>query len=175
MDESDIERDMRAFSRAITGASPILVPYEPTWWAVQNKCFRNVSNQIFLRGGVSIIGWQFLRNPVGTSPSILSAVQHAIWRSDDGRLVDITPVEKNYLTKGDSIWFLPDNQATLKLLSGSKTVLGRPSRYFSSSQDSGVQRQVQRLRELEKAARDEYQRFPRGCNGLPLGGDGIGG
>jgi hypothetical protein len=154
MCDSDLERDMRAFSQTIAGANPILVPYEPTWWAVPNRCFNNVSNQIFLRGGLSVIGWQFSRDPLGTSPAILSAIQHAIWRSEDGRLVDITPVDSDYLMQGDSlIWFLPDDRATLKLLRGSDTVLGRPSRYFSSSEDRGVQRQVHRLRELEKAAR----------------------
>ena len=159
MEKSDPDRDLKTFCRTITGTNPILVPYEPTWWAKPNQCFRNVSNQIFLRGGVSIIGWQFSQNPLGTSPSILSGIQHSIWRSEDGRLVDIIPVDSSYLMQGDSlIWFLPDDKATLKLLSGSRSVLGRPSRYFSSSQDSGVQRQVHRLRDLERAARDEYQR-----------------
>ena len=157
MDESDLDRDLKTFCRTITGTNPILVPYEPTWWAKHNQCFDNVANQIFLRGGSRQLGWQFRRNPLDTSPSILSAIHHAVWRSRDGRLVDITPVDSSYLTKGDSIWCGLDNEATLKLVPGFNVATGRPSRYFSSSQNREVQRQVHRLRELERAARD-YER-----------------
>ena len=118
MDNFDLDRDLKTFCRTITGTSPILIPYEPEWWAKPNECFQNVENKIFLRGGSAMMGWQFLRNPLGTSPTVISAIHHAVWRSKDGRLVDITPVDSRYLTKDDSIWFLPDRQATLKLLLG---------------------------------------------------------
>ncbi|WP_146198754.1 hypothetical protein [Pararcticibacter amylolyticus] len=62
----------------------------PEGGTTRNECFDNVAAKIFRDGGKMIVRWQLWQHPF-----MLEAEYHAVWRSPDGSIVDITP--KNIL------------------------------------------------------------------------------
>lgn len=78
---------------------PIIINVRPEQDAVPNECFDNVEKKVNRDGGERIVGWQFWKHPF-----MLEAELHAVWRSPDGSLTDISP--KNIST--DHILFVGD-------------------------------------------------------------------
>ncbi|MEI2395168.1 hypothetical protein [Paenibacillus phytohabitans] len=84
---------------------PIFIPVVTECYAVVSECFPNVERKIKRDGGSIIYGWQ-----VWSTNLICEAEFHAVWKSIDGELVDITP--KN--PPVDNILFVQDDSIVYK-------------------------------------------------------------
>lgn len=66
------------------------LPVHLSLYPVQNAepcaCFDNVARQVVECGGSTVYGWQFWKHPY-----MIEAEFHAVWRSPEGYLHDITP------------------------------------------------------------------------------------
>ncbi len=69
---------------------PIRIAIRPEPYATENSCFYNVRDKIKNDGGEIIYGWK-----LHETEFLLEAERHAIWQSDTGELIDVTP-DKNY-------------------------------------------------------------------------------
>lgn len=79
--------------------NPVSISVVPEDGTAPNECFDNVAAKILRDGGERIVGWQLWQHPF-----MLEAEYHAVWRSPEGSIVDITP--KNIRT--DHILFVED-------------------------------------------------------------------
>ena len=98
------------------------VAYEPEPWAEANRCFGNVIEKVNRDGGLAQYGWYF-----AVMPGILSALHHAVWRSPDGRLADVTPFQGSELLEEGKVVFIADNAATPIMMPGCVIGVARPS------------------------------------------------
>lgn len=80
---------------------PIEVVINPEKYSIVNECFPNVKEKIKRDGGQEIIGWQIWKTNI-----LIKAEFHAIWKSQNGDFVDITPKQIPI----SSILFIPDPQ-----------------------------------------------------------------
>lgn len=86
------------------GVEPEFIVHKPDPDAVVRECFNNVVERVRRVGGDLVYGWA-----IWEWPSVfIEAEHHAVWRSPNGILMDITPHE--YPTGG--VLFLPDPLAT---------------------------------------------------------------
>lgn len=67
--------------------TPLYVPVHPEPGAQANECFPNVEAKIEKNGGTIVYGWLLWEWP----NVLVEAEFHAVWRSLDGNLIDITP------------------------------------------------------------------------------------
>jgi hypothetical protein len=67
-------------------AKPVLVPIRPSAESTVNECFPNVERQIASFGGTQILGWQIWK-----TKNLIEAEFHAIWKTVNDELIDITP------------------------------------------------------------------------------------
>ena len=82
------------------GVTPFLVDVCPNPDEVANECFHVVRRQVEAVGGERIIGWS-----IWELPSVfVEAEFHSVWRSSDGRYIDLTPK----IAATARILFLPD-------------------------------------------------------------------
>jgi hypothetical protein len=81
------------------GSQPfyVTVQPEPGFWPLQ--CFPNVAKKVEMSGGEIVNGWEISQLP----KIYLEARFHAIWRSQTGKYVDVTPEESGQ----QRILFLP--------------------------------------------------------------------
>jgi hypothetical protein len=87
----------------VCNAAPLYVPLQIEPDAIDNNCFINVPTHISKHGGHQIVGWSIWE----WTSLWIEAEFHAIWKSQDGQLIDITPKEIN----PERILFLPDLHA----------------------------------------------------------------
>lgn len=80
-------------------SDPYYVPVKIECFAKVNECFSAVDEKIKRDGGSKLFGWQIWKLNF-----LMEAEFHAIWKSDDGDLLDITPK----IISVDKIAFLPD-------------------------------------------------------------------
>ncbi|WP_312432788.1 SEC-C metal-binding domain-containing protein [Lacrimispora sp.] len=95
------EKVIQLCNKVVTDSLPIFVAVIPDEIAKINECFHNVDNVIRRRGGYRINGWAIWQ----WDNKLVEAEAHAVWKSLDGVLLDVTPHrngEKNIL-------FLQDN------------------------------------------------------------------
>lgn len=85
--------------------NPIFIPVVTEPYAVVSECFPNVERKIKRDGGNIIYGWQ-----VWSTNLICEAEFHAVWKSDSGELVDITPKYPPV----DTILFVQDDSIVYK-------------------------------------------------------------
>lgn len=92
-----------AFCASIAPAEPLYVPVRPAPHGKRAYCFRNSVIEAQRSGGEAVYGWAVWRWP----GRWFEAEHHAIWRSPEGELIDVTPQQ------GDPprILFLPDEAA----------------------------------------------------------------
>jgi hypothetical protein len=81
---------------------PITIKCVPEQGAELNDCFPLVETKVVEYGGESILGWH-----VRESRLLVEAIFHAVWKTADGELIDISPkpVPEN------EIIFVPDSSA----------------------------------------------------------------
>ncbi|NWL87816.1 hypothetical protein DMN77_09400 [Paenibacillus sp. 79R4] len=82
---------------------PIYIPVVAESYALPNECYPNVEKKVELDGGSRIFGWQIWRTTL-----ICEAEFHAVWKSHDGKLLDITPKSPPV----ESILFIQDDSVT---------------------------------------------------------------
>ena len=80
---------------------PIWVDVLPEQNAVEGDCFFNVQNLIEEKGGSIQYGWQIWE----CEGHFIEAEFHAVWKSENGNLVDITPKDR----PTSRILFVPEN------------------------------------------------------------------
>lgn len=88
------------------GQSLVYVPVFPEPEALMNECFPNVKAKIQKDGGAIVYGWQLWEWP----NVMIEGEFHAIWRTPDGNLIDITPKQDNE----KNILFVPDERRTFR-------------------------------------------------------------
>ncbi len=74
-------------SRVAPGETPLYVSVLPEPGALPNECFQNTEVKAQRDAGSVVYGWQLWEWP----RVLIEAEFHAVWRSPDGRLIDITP------------------------------------------------------------------------------------
>lgn len=81
---------------------PISIKCIPETGAELNDCFSLVETKVAEYGGESILGWH-----IRESRLLVEAIFHAVWKTLDGELIDISPkpVPENEIT------FVPDTSA----------------------------------------------------------------
>jgi hypothetical protein len=88
------------FCRSIVpDQEPFYVSVQPLFGQSEDECFVIVPKHISTHGGKQVIGWYIEEWP----KVMIEATFHAIWQTEDGRFVDITP--KGGISR---ILFLPD-------------------------------------------------------------------
>lgn len=99
----DIDDDVKKLILVVCpNSNPIYLPVEPEHYAQPNECFPSVAEKIKREGGSQILGWQIWKLPY-----MIEAEFHAIWKSPQGNLKDITPKS----VPASKILFLPDPKA----------------------------------------------------------------
>jgi len=66
--------------------TPQYVPIEVESYSTNNNCFYNVIDKITIDKGKIIYGWKIHQTRL-----LLEAERHAVWKSPNGELIDITP------------------------------------------------------------------------------------
>ena len=74
----------------IAPAEPVVIDVSPEPGARANSCYQNVRRIARLRGGRMEEGWLVWDGGRGR---YLKCVHHAVWKSPDGRLIDMTPTD----------------------------------------------------------------------------------
>ncbi len=82
---SDVKR---VLSKIGTGNEPIFIPVRPEFDARKDSCFYNVPRVIAREGGKKHYGWAILDGPF-----ICEGERHAVWETESGELIDVTPRE----------------------------------------------------------------------------------
>jgi hypothetical protein len=70
---------------------PKLVNVRPEPWCLQNHCYDNVQKKVEHSGGKRQLGWRIQVVPDPLPKFMIEAVHHAIWISETGERIDITP------------------------------------------------------------------------------------
>lgn len=83
-----------------TQFAPEFIPLIPEPYAKKEQCFVNVEKKVKLDGGSSHYGWAIFQADI-----FCEGERHAVWKSPEGNLVDITPREPSM----DQILFITDN------------------------------------------------------------------
>ena len=73
-------------SQLKSGGELVYVPVIPESYCEVQECFPNVEKKVRRDGGEMVVGWQFWKETFITEGEF-----HAVWRSDDGKLRDVTP------------------------------------------------------------------------------------
>jgi hypothetical protein len=105
--------------------------------AVVNECFDAVAHYMAIHGGERILGWF-----IGEWPDVLLLAElHAVWRSDEGRWLDVArhPIPRA------RILFVPDSQVEIPEIQ-------EPNRYYSLSDDPLVAQYIESEHALHLAA-----------------------
>jgi hypothetical protein len=67
-------------------ATPVFVYVKPEKWALVNECFPNVNRMVNENGGNMILGWALYESDI-----LVEAMYHAIYKTPNNELIDITP------------------------------------------------------------------------------------
>lgn len=88
--KSTIQRAAEHFAREL-GGTLLTLPYQPDYCDGEGRCILNVEDKVRRVGGDLQHGWQIATVYNGGCPVVLMAVQHVVWRTPEGALVDLTP------------------------------------------------------------------------------------
>jgi hypothetical protein len=111
---------VEAASRLGIRSVPQLIAIQPPQWARRRLCYVNVREQVQAFGGEAVFGWAVTYFP----RILIECIHHAVWRSSEGKLIDITPDKRSARTG----MFLPD----IDVREGSR---GLVTRYFPLTDD----------------------------------------
>jgi hypothetical protein len=82
-----ITPDIKEFSRELKSQQPEYVQVVPSLGGRIGRCWENVNAVVRKSGGQRVHGWTIWERP----PLFLTSEFHAVWRTADGELVDVTP------------------------------------------------------------------------------------
>lgn len=97
---------VRLAAAVAPGQTPLYVPVHPEPSAQVNECFPNVEAKAQKDGGAIVYGWQLWEWP----NVLVEGEFHAVWRSPDGNLIDITPKADGE----EKVLFVPDERRTYR-------------------------------------------------------------
>lgn len=86
--------------------TPAFIRPKPDPKAVLHECYANVRRKIKNHGGSMQLGWLIWETP----GIMLEGMSHAVWRSPQDELVDVTP----QMDGEAQLLFLPDSSATIQ-------------------------------------------------------------
>ena len=87
MTPEKIDHDIsRLISQLESTEQPIFIPCRPAQHAQVNECFPAVEKMVSINQGSMCLGWQIWKTRL-----LVEAEFHAVWRSPEGELIDITP------------------------------------------------------------------------------------
>lgn len=87
MTPEKIDHDInRLISQLKSTEQPVYVPHRPAQHAQINECFPAVAEMVSTNKGSMCLGWQIWKTSL-----LVEAEFHAVWRSPEGELIDITP------------------------------------------------------------------------------------
>ena len=105
-----IDASVKEFSKLIVPEStPEYVRVCSESWCKPNECYNNVLEKVQKSGGKRQLGWRIQVVPDPLPKFMIEAVHHAIWITEEGEKIDITPQPNS----GGKIVFLPDNSTEL--------------------------------------------------------------
>lgn len=81
---------------------PVIVPIRAESYSINNNCFYNVLDKVKIDNGLIVYGWKLHK-----STFLEEAQRHAVWKSPNGELVDVTPDE----VYKDRILFLEEDKS----------------------------------------------------------------
>lgn len=88
----EINNTVIDFCKSITPYSiPEYVQLRPESWCKENECYDNVKKKVEDCGGKRQLGWRIQVMPDPLPKFMIEAVHHAIWITETGEKVDITP------------------------------------------------------------------------------------
>ena len=103
MTPDSIDNDVRKLIKLIgTNTEPLNIDVTPEPYAQIIECFPAVEEKIKKDGGSQALGWQIWKTEI-----LVEAEFHAVWKSPEGVLKDITPKQ----IRIPKILFLPDPRA----------------------------------------------------------------
>lgn len=70
---------------------PEYVSVQPESWCIAYECYDNVKRKVKEGGGKRQLGWRIQSIPDPFPKYMIEAVHHAIWISENGEKIDITP------------------------------------------------------------------------------------
>lgn len=114
----EISEDIVKFCAGIDPSQvPVFLTLQPNPKAILSECFANVQEHIKENGGSIQLGWVIWETP----GIMLEGMFHAVWRSPEGKLVDVTP----QMDGERQLLFLPDSAATIHKESGDHVAILR--------------------------------------------------
>ncbi|WP_127529976.1 hypothetical protein [Paenibacillus kobensis] len=88
----EIDDSVINFCKSITPYSlPEYIQLRPESWCIPNECYNNVKQKVGKHGGKRQLGWRIQVMPDPYPKFMIEAVHHAIWISETGEKIDITP------------------------------------------------------------------------------------
>jgi hypothetical protein len=106
----EIDNAVIDFCKSITPYSiPEYVQLCPESWCIENECYDNVKQKVNAFSGKIQLGWRIQVVPDPLPKFMIEAVHHAIWISETGEKIDITPQPHS----ADRIVFVSDNSTKL--------------------------------------------------------------
>ncbi len=104
----------------------VLDRHEPDADARPNECFANCQRRVARSGGAAQCGWVF---NFRRESDYVVATAHAVWRSPDGDLIDITPMLPTHNLPESVLRPLPDIVGRLVFLPDAKA-FKQPNKYL---------------------------------------------
>ncbi|HTJ65471.1 MAG TPA: hypothetical protein VL899_16840 [Alphaproteobacteria bacterium] len=123
-----LKRISTVVAPTVGGKGILFARYAPASAAVVNRCFSNARQAAADHGGEALYGWSV--RYVDSPCEFLVAFNHAVWRSPDGSVIDVTPFDRRHrpICVDGGVVFLSDPRATP--LSGTGTGRCLPSWFF---------------------------------------------
>ena len=151
MTDDDLnKRFLQAISILAPGSDLVaLRRLEPAPDALPNECFTNCHSKVNTNGGAMQCGWIFHGH---REMSYIVAVAHAVWRSPEGVLIDITPMLPLQNLPEPVLPLLRNMDGYLVFLPDDKA-FERPNRYLPLSKNKGLVRACRRWSRHEQQVR----------------------
>jgi len=128
-----LERISTVIAPAVGGHGLAFARHAPAPAAVVNHCFSNAQQEAATHGGEAVYGWsvRYVESPC----AFLVAFNHAVWRSPNGAMIDVTPFDPRHqpVCIDGAVVFIEDPSA--KPLSGTGRGRCLPSWFFPLSNE----------------------------------------
>lgn len=151
MTDDDLnKRFLQAINKLAPGGDLVaLQRLEPDPGAMPNECFTNCQGMVNTSGGAMQCGWIFHGH---REMSYIVAVAHAVWRSPDDELIDITPMLPVENWPNSVLPLLRDVQGSLVFLLDD-TAFERPNTILPLSKNKALVRACRRWNRSEQQVR----------------------
>jgi hypothetical protein len=114
-----------ALCSSISHEEPLFLPFkaaDPRY--LSGNCHLNVAHMVRQHGGTVQCGWM-----IWSSPMLVDAEFHAVWKSPTGKFCDVTP----RVDGEEMVLFLPDHSRRLSTIDDGRAILGWANRTDSAA------------------------------------------